>query len=242
MTRPTLSIIIPYFNESRRTDRNVNLLTKFLSAHPEYEVIYVNDGSEDGTEALLHSWYKTEKVISQIKFVANPENLGKGGAIQNGVNHATGEYIMFTDFDFSISLDEIARFLVEMKKIKRGAVIASRKELSVVLQKRSFLRQLMGTIFNKVMKIIVYLPLKDTQCGFKMFDHDTAKKVFPLLKTHGFAFDVEVLKRIHRLNLPILERGVEITNDDKYSTVNIYLDPFKMIWQLLKLRWRLFFE
>ena len=242
MSRPLLSIVIPYFNESRRTDRNVNMMTAFLKLHPHYEVIYVNDGAEDGTEALLHSWYKTEAVLSQIKFVANPENLGKGGAIQNGMSHATGEYVMFTDFDFSISLDEIAKFLVEMKKIKRGAVIASRKELSVVLQKRSFLRQIMGTIFNKVMKVIVYLPLKDTQCGFKMFDLETAKLVFPKLKTHGFAFDVEVLKRIHLLKLPIIEKGVEITNDDKYSTVNIYLDPMKMIWQLMKLRWRLMFE
>lgn len=248
MQQPNISIVIPFYNESKRLSNHLALLSRYLSNRFDIEIYYVDDGSTDGTLLKLQeelTKLKNQQSCAQLlfHFHSYTPNRGKGNAVKEGMVRASGKYIFFTDFDFSISLSEIDKFVEKAKGMgPRAVVVASRKENSVVLQRQTLLRRFMGRIFNKIMKLIINLPVKDTQCGFKLFDHETARLIFPKLMTKGFAFDVEVLKTAQLNGIPIAECGVEISHDDINSTVNIYLDPLRMICDLLKLRWRLFLD
>ncbi|MBF0360114.1 MAG: glycosyltransferase [Oligoflexia bacterium] len=246
----TLSIVVPMYNEVPRIDHSVETILNFLKNKDRIELLYVDDGSTDGS---LHTLQEKigqhptningELANINVRFMRLHNNRGKGGAIKSGVLQASSDYILFTDFDFAISLNEIERFLQTILSLpkKEGIVIASRKENSSVLKNQSLPRKFMGRVFNLMMKAIISIPVKDTQCGFKLLDKNTANTIFPALKIRGFAFDVEILKRAYRLNIPVVEKGVEIFFDDEYSTINIFTDPFKMLWDLLKLRisiWR----
>lgn len=242
-----LSIVIPFFNEQLKLKQSVEELFRYLKNEQDLEIVYVDDGSTDGTTDALQTAvhdHDSFKDLNNISFTFHryEDNRGKGGAIIEGVKLAKGKNILFCDFDFAVSLDNISRFLEEMNALpnQRGAVIASRREDSTAFQKRSFLRKIMGEVFHLVMRMIVRIPVKDTQCGFKMFDTETAKLAFGKLKTRGFTFDVEVLLHILNQKLPIKEKSVVIDKNDPHSTINVYLDPFKMIYELLLIRLRQF--
>ncbi|MBF0312625.1 MAG: glycosyltransferase [Oligoflexia bacterium] len=243
------ALVIPYYNERPRINYSVETLLAFLVEKRDIEIIYVNDGSNDDSENALknklsaHSLYKA--LIAQdrnihFRFLSVPDgiNLGKGGAIREGVLAATAPFIFYTDFDLAISLHETEKFLEVIHTLpdSRGIVVASRRQKSAILKNQSILRKAFGKIFNKLMKFIIDLPISDTQCGFKMMDQKSAQQIFTHLNIKGFAFDVEILKRALLLGIPVRERGVEIFFDDQYSTVNIYLDPLKMLFDLWKFK------
>ncbi|MBF0299658.1 MAG: glycosyltransferase [Oligoflexia bacterium] len=241
----TLSIVVPLYNETPRIDHSIDTILNFLKNKERIELLYVDDGSTDNSLHTLQNKIDKHVVnlngqLSNIKinFLRLEKNQGKGGAIKTGVLHASNDYILYTDFDFAISLNEIEKFLHEVLNLpqKKGIVIASRKEDSSILKNQSLPRKIMGRVFNFMMKCLVSLPVKDTQCGFKLFDKKTTKEIFPHLKISGFAFDVEILKLAYHLKIPVIEKGVEIFFDDQYSTINIFVDPLKMLFDLFKLR------
>ena len=244
-----VSLVVPFYNEKNRIDHSMESLLKFLQDNKKMEIIYVDDGSSDGSMEIIKKKLQERRVSFNLpeiefNFVKNEINQGKGAAVKNGVLASNGDYIIYTDFDFAISLGEIKNFVDEIEKLpnQRGVVIASRRESSALLENQSILRRFLGKVFNSFMKMIINLPIKDTQCGFKMFDRKSAFVLFPSIKINGFAFDVELLKRAYRNKIPVVEKGVEVYFDDKHSTVNIFLDPLKMIKDLVFFRFRLLIE
>jgi glycosyltransferase involved in cell wall biosynthesis len=232
-----LQIIIPFFNESKRVNSHIAILKDIINCH-SVDIIYVDDGSSDNTATILEKELKTiDSNDFSYKVLIQESNQGKGFAVKRGVAEASSTYCLYTDFDFSIDPMQISTFY-NIALTANGPVIvmASRRKDSDVVKAQSILRKLFGRVFNHMMKLIINIPFQDTQCGFKLFDTETAKEIFAKLETKGFAFDVEVIKRAFDKNVTIIEKGVAITNDDENSTVNIFVDPIKMLWELLKLR------
>jgi glycosyltransferase involved in cell wall biosynthesis len=200
-----LSIIIPCFNEQDRLSRTIDQIRN--SDLDDTEVILVDDGSTDGTSAIIQSAVELGVLF---KAVFLPVNKGKGAAIRSGIAHSIGDSIVFMDADLATDLsglDEMVNRLAE-----NDVVIGSRAVAGSELLDENTLRQLMGGLFNLLTRKLTGLPFRDTQCGFKGFRREIAILLFGALTTERFAFDAELLSIAHRSGLKIVEMPVIWTN------------------------------
>src|SRR5262249_10640365 len=143
------------------------------------EVVVVNDGSKDRTVEIVQSLAAKDPTL---RLVQNPGNRGKGYSVRNGMLHARGRIVLFTDADLSSPIEEAPKLF---HALDEGADIAigSRWLRSETQTHRQPLhRQLFGRIFNVLLRMILGLPFADTQCGFKAFKRPAVDTIFPLQK------------------------------------------------------------
>lgn len=206
-----LSVIIPAYNEKENFEKGVlDEVASFLKRQRySWEVLIINDGSNDGSVNLLENFVKKHKGFKLIK---NP-HMGKAGAVTTGVEKARGKYILFTDFDQATPLSEFSKLHVYLKK-GFDVVIGSREVKGAKREKEPSYRHLMGKGFNFGIKLIALRGISDTQCGFKAFKIQVAKKLFTKLQVYkpkkiaaAFtgAFDVEILFLAQKYGFKIAE-------------------------------------
>jgi dolichyl-phosphate beta-glucosyltransferase len=231
---PAYSIVLPAYNESERV---ASTLEKIL-AHSEQrgwktEVIVVNDGSSDDTARLV-SGYAAR--YPGVRLLDNPGNRGKGYSVRNGMLHATGDILLFSDADLSSPIVEADKLFAA---IAAGADVAiGSRWLKAELQtKRQPLhRQVFGRAFNLALRIVLGLNFKDTQCGFKAFTRDAAQKLFTLQKIERWGFDPELLYLARTLHLKVVE--VPVTWSHREGTrINPLRDGIRMLGEMLTIRW-----
>jgi len=200
---PEISIIIPAFNEAARLPATLDRVEHFLKTSGlNAEVIVVDDGSRDATAEVV-----AQRAITwpQLTLVTSGRNGGKGAAVQLGMGHARGRYRIFSDADLSVPIDDLEKLLRPLRG-GAGVAIASRAlKASQVELHQPWYRETMGKIFNRLVRVFVLGGVHDTQCGFKAFTAEVADRVFPVLQTRGFGFDVEVLYRAQRAGYRIVE-------------------------------------
>jgi dolichyl-phosphate beta-glucosyltransferase len=228
-----ISIVIPAYNEEKRIGKTLKKVYEYFKEKKiEFEIIVVDDGSNDKTVEIVEKFSFDKK---EIRILKHEKNMGKGAAVKTGILNAKGELILFTDADLSTPIEEFEKL---KKEIENGYDIAigSRglKDSKIVIP-QPFYRRIIGKIFPFLVRLIVINDFKDTQCGFKLFKKEAGKKIFSQLKTDGFAFDVEVLARGKKENFKIIEVPVVWINSP-YSSVKIFKDSFKMFISLLKIR------
>jgi glycosyltransferase involved in cell wall biosynthesis len=186
-----ISVIIPCYNEEKIIYQNVIKVFNYLKEKfKNFEIIVVNDGSNDRTIEELR---KLENFIP-IKIIDNKKNQGKGKAVKDGILKSNCDVIMFVDADLPVRVEEIERFFNEIKK-GYDIVIASRflPGAKLIIPAKWY-RKLAERIFMTLRMIILNtFEIKDTQCGFKMFKGEVAKKIFSKSKINGFAFESEVI-------------------------------------------------
>lgn len=229
----TLSIVIPAYNEERRLPATLDRILAYVggSPIPVAEILVVDDGSRDGTAALV------EARGGLIRLVRNPGNRGKGYAVRNGMLAATGEWILSTDADLSAPIEELSRLVAAAQEENAVVAIGSRalnRELVKVHQPA--MRELSGRAFNAVMRTVTGLPFRDTQCGFKLFRKDAAHEIFSRQVEEGFSFDVEDLVIARTLGLRAIEVPVEWSNVE--GTKVSLAQGMKSFADLVKIRGR----
>lgn len=228
-----ISIVIPAFNEELRILPTLDKIFGYVEhKFYSYEIIVVDDGSTDSTASLVNQF--AEKHPS-VKLLRNKKNEGKGKAVQVGVLQTQGNFIYFTDADLSTPVEEIDRFLKEIENI--DIVIGSRSiDGAKVVIHEPLYRELLGKLFNKIVRILCVPGFVDTQCGAKLFRRDAALKIFSLLKIYGFAFDVEILYLAKQLGLRVKE--IPITwYYSKETKVRTFRHGLEMLRDLLRIRW-----
>jgi dolichyl-phosphate beta-glucosyltransferase len=208
----TLSIVIPAYNEEQRLPATLDKILWYLlrSPVPVKEILVVDDGSRDGTAALVR---KLAENNAMLRLVSNPGNRGKGYAVRNGMLSAEGDWILSTDADLSAPIAEVEK-LIESARRENAVVAIGSRALNRKLVKvhQPLMRELSGRAFNVAMRMVTGLPFRDTQCGFKLFRKDAAQQIFSRQIEDGFSFDVEDLLIAQKLGLKSIEVPVEWSN------------------------------
>lgn len=228
---PFLSIIIPLYNEEGRL-KNLLKIYKYLNKLGlAYEVVIVNDGSQDNTLNELKNFAKKFK----FKLISYQKNKGKGAAIKRAMLTATGKYRLFSDVDLSTPIEEFNKFLPFLKNY--DVIIGSRRIMGATFKKRQrFLRESLGRGFTMLSKIILELDISDFTCGFKCYSEKAAQKIFALQKINRWGFDSEDLFLAQKLGFQIKEVPVVWTNDPA-TKVKLPQDLIQSLWDLYKIRY-----
>lgn len=233
-SNPSLSIVIPAFNEERRLPDTIQSLRSFFGPIQGLEIIVVVEKSTD------HTIDVTKDAIGEdpmFQLIANEVQRGKGFAVRTGMNLARGEIVFFMDADLSTPLAEVFQFMAEFQRRPEvDILIGSRAEAkSQILRKQTWVRETMGRCFNRLILAVGVSGLRDTQCGFKAFRRRCVAPIFSRQKLDGFAFDVEVLLLAEKLGFKVAAVPVRWVNSPD-SKVRIWIDPIKMIFDLLRIR------
>lgn len=232
-----LSVIIPAYNESENISRGtLQSVCDYLNKQKyTWEIIIVNDGSSDNTLDLL-------KKFKDIKIINNTHQ-GKASTVLTGGLKASGEIILFTDMDQATPISEVDKLL---EKLNSGSdiVIGSRSGRKGAPLFRKILAY--GNILLRT--LILRLPFRDTQCGFKALKFDAAQKIFtlmrklrPVVTIDGPAvdpgFDVELLYLGRKFGYKISEVTVDWHHQET-RRVRFFYDMISGIQGLLTVRWR----
>lgn len=234
MEKRTYTVIIPAYNERERITSTLDkVLAHIARERWRAEIVVVNDGSRDDTAEIVKQYAQSNPAV---RLIENPGNRGKGYSVRNGVLHALGDVLLFTDADLSSPIYEATKLF---NAIDNGADLAIgsrwlRSELQT--EKQPLYRQLFGRIFNLLLRGILGLNYKDTQCGFKAFTREAATNIFTRQKIDRWGFDPEILFLANRLKYRVEEVPVEWAHDSR-SKINPLLDGFKMFLELLRIRW-----
>lgn len=229
---PELSVVIPAYNEEPRLGESLGKVCDYLTRRAwRYEVLVVDDGSADDTvsRALDYSDFG-------VRVISLGLNQGKGAALRRGVLESRGAKVLISDADLSTPIEDLETLLPHLAEAP--VVFGSRAVAGAKLKKRQpFYRELMGKTFNLLIRLAGIRGLADTQCGFKLLDGEVARRLFALLTTPGFAYDVELAFLAQRLGLPVAEVGVTWENSPA-SKVRVLRDPPAMLLEILKFRRR----
>jgi dolichyl-phosphate beta-glucosyltransferase len=233
-----LSVVIPAYNEELRLPAYLAKVQAHLEAQPfSSEIIIVDDGSQDGTAAIVKRFAAKN---SMVRLVRLPRNQGKGYAVKTGMLKACGKLRLFTDADGATPITELAGL---KKAIEAGADVAVgsralKDDAHTVLTQLH--RKVMGTVFNFIVKALTVKGISDTQCGFKLFTADAANAAFSQQRIHDFGFDVEVLYICQIKGYTIVEVPVNWINIPG-TKVKLIRDSMRMFKDVVKIRvndWR----
>ena len=210
----SVSIILPLYNEEKRLKNTFNKISKFLSNNNiKYkEIVFVDDGSTDDSSKLITSYIESEKKKKFIKLylIKYQKNLGKGGALKAGVKKASGKWILTSDIDFSVPLNEVLNWDRKGYITKNSKVyFASRSHTNSTVNSK-FYRKAMGSILRTLISFLLKIDIQDTQCGYKLYENQTAKHLFKDLEIFGFAHDIELIMRLNDKNIEIKELPVKL--------------------------------
>ncbi|MFA6889261.1 MAG: glycosyltransferase [Candidatus Woesearchaeota archaeon] len=231
-----VSIIIPAYNEEERIDgtlaeysRYFNELNKINAV--DYEIIVVINGTTDNTENVVIKHEKTNKRISHLTYKMG----GKGFAIIEGFKYALKKnkgLIGFVDADMATPPEEFYNLVKAINGF--NGVIASRGLKSSSIE-TSFARKLTNRGFNLVVRLLLFLPFSDTQCGAKLFDEKAAKFITSNMSFTQWAFDIEMLYILFNKNFKIIEIPTKWV-DKQGSKLNLTRVPIKMFLSVVRLR------
>ena len=234
---PTLSLVIPAYNEAARLPRYLVAIREHLDARcgADYEVIVVDDGSTDGTANVI-----AQAAIDwpQLSLLAHETNRGKGAAVRSGMLAAEGQRLVFADADGATPIAEIDKLLAALddRGADRGADVAVGSRLlddDGVTRRRTFGRGLIGRLFARLARAWLGISVRDTQCGFKGFRREAGRRLFEQLEEAGFLFDLELLAAAERSGCRIAEVPVN------WSDVpGGHLHPLRQLLKILAGLWR----
>lgn len=235
-----LSVIIPSYNESENLKQDVlpRIYEYLEKQFNSYEVVIVDDGSTDSSIKLIEKFIEDKKTFKLIK----NNHGGKAMAVMTGLLNSTGEIGLFTDMDQATPISEIEKLLPYFDK-NFDIVIGSRSGRKGA----PLIRKLMAFGFSLIRTMILGLPFKDTQCGFKAFNRTSINAIFPMLKDRwrkhlkkkggavNAAFDVESLFLAKKAGFKIKEVTVEWHHVGT-ERVQVVRDSIEAVFDILKIR------
>jgi glycosyltransferase involved in cell wall biosynthesis len=234
MNSPRYSIVIPAYNEAQRVMTTLERVLAYADAQQwSLEVIVVDDGSRDNSADVISKFAERD---SRVRLVRNPGNRGKGYSVRNGMMHAQGQVMLFTDADLSSPIEEASKLLTALAQGADVAIGSRWLRSELQTERQPLYRQLFSRLFNFALRLVLGLKFKDTQCGFKAFTAPAANLLFSRQKIERWGFDPELLFLSNKLGLEVHEVPVAWAHDDR-SKMSYFRDGLHMGWEMLKIRW-----
>ena len=232
MHKPSLSIILPVYNESTRIERGVEYaqhLQNKLSTHCSVvEVWIVDDGSTDGC---------LELIAEGIHVLRNPHK-GKGATVRSGLLKTTTDWVLFTDIDWSVPVETVYHLILSGLQGQAAIVIASREIEGATRIAEPPWRHILGTLFNRWVQWMLLAGYMDTQCGCKLLHRDSINRIVPKMTEDGWAFDVELLLLANLHGIAVSEFAVPWVYQSQ-SKIRIWRDGLQMAQAILRMKRRL---
>lgn len=231
-----LSVVMPAYNEGDNIYNNLITVAACLQGFcADYELVAVNDGSTDCTEAEIA---RAASENEHIRAVSYEENAGKGHAVRQGVYAATGDVIAFLDADLDISPSHLQQYLEELERQSADVVIGSKMHRDSQLEYPAS-RRFVSFCYYLVLKVLFHLNVKDTQTGIKLFRAEVIKNIIGLIRTKGYAYDIEILAVAAHFGYRIIEQPVTLrfTRREAFGRIRI-----KDILQMAKDTFSIFYR
>jgi len=234
LTVPSYSIVIPAYNEGARIGATLEKVLAYVARQGwDAEVVVVNDGSKDNTVEIVSGFAAKNP---GLRLVENPGNRGKGYSVRNGMLNALGELLLFSDADLSSPIEEAVKLFGAIRGGADVAIGSRWLQRELQTQRQPLYRQLFGRIFNLLLRTLLGLKFKDTQCGFKAFTRPAAQAIFPQQRIERWGFDPEILYLANKFGFRTVEVPVEWAHDEG-TRISPLRDGTRMFFEMLKIRW-----
>lgn len=199
-----VSVILPAYNEEDSVKEAIGLMNQvFWSIGLDYEIIVVDDGSEDGTRMRASEC----AVEGKVKVLGYDRNMGKGYALKHGIMHAEGDYVIFIDSDLEIDPRKVKMYL---DALEDADVVIGSKRHPLAKYDAPFMRKFLSLSFHALTMLMTGVRVSDTQTGFKAFRRSALEKIVRMQLVKRHAFDVEVLALAALMKMRIREMPVDI--------------------------------
>ena len=233
-----LSIIIPVFNE-------INCLNKFTIdltdafKNEEVEYIFVNDGSDDGSDKWIMNYIKENSINNdddKFKFINLEKNNGKGYALRKGLDLATGQYVLFQDSDLELDPKDSQEMYSLVKNDQAVKVLFGSRFLSGKLRaNKYFINEIFVKLNSIIFNILFRQSVTDLHCGTKIISKEIIDKIN--LTINDFGFEIDIASQIAKNNYQIFEYGVSYFSRSKLEGKKItWIDGLLSYYYFFKIR------
>ncbi|MDO8361942.1 MAG: glycosyltransferase [Actinomycetota bacterium] len=229
----SLSVVVPCYDEERRIGGSLQVLVTTLADMPVngWEVVVVDDRSTDRTAAIVSAAAADEP---RVRLVSTARGKGKGAAVRAGALAATGEAVLVIDADLAADLAVLPEMLRAVAAGDADAVLGSRLIAGAQIEPaRNIGRRVAAAAFRAAVRVVTPLRVSDPQCGCKLFRGDVLREHAARLQTDGYAYEVELLLRLHAAGATIREVPVRWCEggDSKVRVVHDGVAMFADLWR-----------
>ncbi len=234
--KPSISIIIPAFEEQDRIGASIEKICRYLERENiSAELIVVDDGSRDQT-AEISRRVCAEFPNIQANIIRYEQNRGKGFAVKTGLQAAQADIALFSDADLSTPIEELPKLVEPIRAGAADLTFGSRAlDRSLIGVHQPWRREQGGKVFNFIVKTMTGLPFWDTQCGFKAFNMTKFRPLLAVMQVERFGFDVEFLYVANLHHLKLMEIPVRWDHDER-TKVSVFRDSRRMVSEVLSIR------
>lgn len=219
MTKKTLAIAVPVYNEEHALEKNITLLHTFGTQQLQdisWTIVIADNGSTDATLRIARH---LEKKLSNIRTM-HLDTPGRGLAIRSVWMTAPADLLAYMDIDLSTSLKNFPALMKALQN-QYDLAVGSRLLPQSHVHGRSLFREILSRGYMGLVRFLLETRVTDAQCGFKAINKNAAQKILPHIKNTHWFFDTELLVIAEKLGYKIYEEPVQ-WEDDPSSSVNIF--------------------